>query len=41
LRTSDADLLNEMIGFAAKRLMALEADALCNAGLGMFSGFER
>ena len=25
-KTSDADLLNEMIGFAANQLMALEAD---------------
>ena len=30
-KTSDADVLNEMIGFAANGLMALEADALCNA----------
>src|SRR5512144_2972571 len=30
---SDDHLLNEMIGFAANRLMALEADTLCNAGL--------
>ena len=33
-KTSDADLLREMIGFAADRLMALEMDGLCGAGHG-------
>ena len=33
-KTSDADLLREMIGFAAERLMALEVDVLCGAGHG-------
>ena len=33
-KTSDADLLREMIGFAADRLMALEVAGLCGAGHG-------
>ena len=33
-KTSDAEFLREMIGFAADRLMALEVDALCGAGHG-------
>jgi putative transposase len=31
---SDATLLREMIGFAARRLMELETDTLCGAGHG-------
>lgn len=31
---SDADLLREMIGFVAKRLMALDVEGLCGAGHG-------
>ena len=30
-KSSDADLLREMIGFAAERLMALEVDGLTSA----------
>jgi putative FmdB family regulatory protein len=33
-RSSDADLLREMIGFVAERLMALEVEGLCGAGHG-------
>lgn len=33
-KASDTDLLREMIGFAAERLMALEVDGLCGAGHG-------
>ena len=33
-KTSDADLLREMIGFAADRLMGLEVEGLCGAGHG-------
>src|SRR6201984_2623695 len=33
-KSSDADLLREMIGFTAQRLMELETDGLCGAGHG-------
>ncbi len=33
-KTSDADMLREMIGFAAERLMALDVGALTGAGYG-------
>src|SRR5215213_8114140 len=33
-KSPDADLLREMIGFAAQRLMELEVDGLTGAGLG-------
>jgi putative transposase len=33
-KSSDADLLRKMIGFAAQRLMDLEAEGLCGAGHG-------
>jgi hypothetical protein len=33
-KSSDADLLREMIGFAAQRLMKLETEGLCSAAHG-------
>ena len=33
-KSSDADLLREMIGFTAERLMALEVEGLTGAGHG-------
>jgi len=38
---SDATLLREMIGFAAKRLMQLEIEAVCGAAPGERSGDRR
>lgn len=38
---SDATFLREMIGFAAERLMALEAEGLCGAGHGERSAERR
>ena len=40
-KTPDADLLREMIGFAAQRLMELETDGLCGAGHGERSADRR
>ena len=37
-KTSDSDLLREMIGFAAERLMAVEIGALTGAGYHEKSG---
>ena len=38
---SDASLLREMIGFAARRLMELETEGLCGAGHGERSADRR
>jgi putative transposase len=39
-KTPDADLLREMIGFAAQRLMELEVEGLTGAGYGADSADE-
>jgi hypothetical protein len=40
-KTPDADLLREMIGFAAQRLMELETESLTGAGYGEKSAAAR
>jgi len=40
-KTGDAELLREMIGFAAERLMALEVGELAGAGYGEKSAARR
>ncbi len=39
-KSADADLLRDMIGFAAEKLMALEVGAKTAAGYGEKSGFR-
>ena len=39
-KSPDADLLREMIGFAAQRLMELEVGGLTGAGYGEKNGFR-
>ncbi|MFP4270326.1 MAG: transposase, partial [Alphaproteobacteria bacterium] len=40
-KTADADLLREMIGFAAERLMELEVGELAGAGYGVKSATRK